>query len=354
MELYLKDKNAHTRWASFENPKGEKGQGGKENGGAKGRPSESVKAGETKTLMSVEGSSGVVNKMWITVDNRSPEMLQLLKLEMFWDNADTPAVSVPLGGFFCAPVGNPAAFESYLFSNPEGRSFNCFIQMPFLSGAKITLTNESDTTLGSLFYDVNYTLKPIDKDAIMYFHSVWNRENPVELCKDYTILSKSGGEGRFLGFCMGVNTNPLYETSWFGEGELKVYLDGDGEFPTLCGTGTEDYIGTAWGQGKFANMSQGCLVANDNKYSYYRFHIADPIYFHSDVKVTMQNMGGAMKEQLLRIVASGAPVKVVTGGGAQLYLEDFKLTESSPDGWYNYYRSDDFSSIAYYYFDKPF
>jgi len=357
--LYKKETNAVTRWTSFENPLGQKGEGGKDNGGAKGHAFEYFAPGETKVLLDTKGS-GIINRMWMTVRDRDPKTLRSLKIEMFWDNAEKPAVSVPLGDFFCFGLSMMKPFESALFSSPEGKSFNCCIQMPFLTGAKITLTNESDTTAGHLFYDINYTLCPMDGKDMLYFHSWWNRENTVKLCRDYTVLDTVRGEGKFIGVNFGVNTPKGYGTAWFGEGEMKFYIDGDTEFPTLCGTGTEDYIGTAWGQGTYSNLTQGSLVCDGEagQYTFYRLHTNDPVRFNADLRVTIQDIGGTETAAILDIIKSGAPCKIVTFDGHDgpfhlLYEKDFVLEEGHKKGWFNFYREDDFSSTAYFYLDKP-
>ena len=358
--LYLRSKNKETRWASFENPLGKKGQGGMENGGGKGHAFDKLDAGKSQILTDVEGS-GTIDRIWITISDRTPEILRSVKIEFFWDQENKPAVSVPLGDFFGAALGKTVKFESMFLSNPEGRSFNSFFKMPFLKGAKIVLTNESKTDIGHLFYDVCYTLCPMDKDTILYFHAYWNRENPVELEKDYTILPVLKGEGKYLGTMFGVLADQNYETSWFGEGEMKFYLDGDDQYPTLCGTGTEDYIGTAWGQGEYANMTQGCLLSDLKQgYIFYRFHARDPVYFYKDIRVQIQTIGGAEKYTLLRFMDQNVPVKIVSRDGTSagewfepLYEEDFVLERGSKAGWYNYYRQDDFSSTAYFYYTKP-
>ena len=357
--LYQKPAGVQTRWTSFENPTGAAGNGAKENGGAKGFAFKGIAAGEAVTLLDVKGS-GVIRRMWMTITDRSPEMLRSLHLDMYWDGCEKPAVSAPLGDFFCAALGLPVAFESALFANPEGRSFNCFIPMPFYRSARIVLTNRSATPLKHLFYDINYTLEPLAADEALYFHAFWNRENPVALGKEYTVLPTLAGIGRFLGVCFGVNAAEAYGTAWFGEGEMKFYLDGDDAHPTLCGTGTEDYIGTAWGQGTYAHMTQGCLVADDDahKYVFYRFHTVDPIVFSQSLRVTMQDIGGCSRDVLLACAERGAPYHIVSHDVADaaftpLYLTDFKLTSDEKDGWYNFFRQDDFSSTAYFYYDKP-
>lgn len=355
IEPYKNDARVTTRWSSFENPQGLPGMAGMENGGAKGRAFRGVEAGATATLLSVSGS-GVVRRMWLTVTDRSPRMLRALRLEMYWDGSENPAVSVPLGDFFLSGGCAPVAYETHLFANPEGRSFNCFIPMPFVTGARIVLVNDSDMRLQHLFYDINYTMEPVDAGRALYFHAHWNRESPTSLCRDYTVLNVAG-EGRFLGVSFGVIASPAYGKSWFGEGEMKMYLDGDAAYPTLCGTGTEDYIGTAWGQGKYAGMTQGSLYGEAGRYAFYRLHTVDPVYFYERIRVTMQDIGGCSRDQLLEIANAGARYKVVSrdsdAGFAQLYEQDFALTGESPEGWYNFYREDDYSSVAYFYLDRP-
>jgi hypothetical protein len=141
--LYTVPSGVQTRWASPENPRGEKGAGAQTNGGRKGRPSISIKAGEQATLAEVHGSSGTVRRIWATFNDRSPAMLRGLKIEMFWDGSIKAAVSVPFGDFFGMALGHMNAFRSALFANPEGKSFNCYIPMPFRTGMKIVVTNES-------------------------------------------------------------------------------------------------------------------------------------------------------------------------------------------------------------------
>jgi hypothetical protein len=300
---------------------------------------------------------GVVERIWLTLENRSPEMLRSLRLDMYWDGSGKAAVSAPLGDFFGANMGVALAFENALFSNPEGRSFNSFVKMPFLRNARIVLTNESSVDITHLYYCVHYSLCPLP-ESVLYFHTWWNRENPNRLGQDYTILDKLRGEGKFIGVNMGVRTNPGYGDSWFGEGEVKICLDGDEIYPTLCGTGTEDYIGTAWGQGTFSNQTQGCLLADSQRglYSFYRLHHRDPVCFNSDIKVRIQAMGGADKQKLMRIIDAGLPVQIVSldnGTLEHLYERPFTLDQAAPEGGYNYFREDDYSSTAYFYYHKP-
>ena len=196
--LFSKPKGVVTRWSSFENLSADKGEGGRENQGAKGHAFDSIKPAETKVLLDVAGS-GVVRRMWITLRPRDPKTLRALRLQMYWDGSVKPAVSVPLGDFFNWVHGQPAKFENALFANPEARSFVCFIPMPFRKGARISVTNDSQTTIPHIFYDINVTLGDQHGSDVMYFHASWRREQPTKLGEDFAILPRVQGSGRFLG-----------------------------------------------------------------------------------------------------------------------------------------------------------
>ena len=187
--------------------------------------------------------------------------------------------------------------------------------------------------------------------------------NPATTLKvDHEILPKVVGRGRFLGANLGVIANPVYEGSWWGEGEVKVYLDGDGDSPTLVGTGTEDYIGTGWGQGAYAHRFQGCLIADADRdqWAFYRYHVPDPVYFGTDARVTIQQIGGNQKAEVIRMMDEGVPlipISIHEVDTLHLLLDRDPVPELTdpdlPDGWTNFYRSDDVSSTAYFYLDRP-
>ena len=356
MNLFDANRSSLPRWASFENPDALPHEGAKVNRGAKGCPAKVIKAGETVTLMHAE-SSGVVRRIWLTVDRRSPAELRRIVLRMYWDGSEKPAVECPLADFFGFGLANMTSYQSELFASPEGRSFNCFIPMPFYTGAKITFTNENECGVG-LFYDVDFTLEPLEAGKALYFHAFWNRELPTQLGREYTALPRVEGHGRYLGASFGVQANTaLYRDTWFGEGEVKVYMDGDTDHPTLCGTGTEDYIGDAWGQGPFVNRYTGCLEGdfNTGRFSFYRFHCVDPIYFQTDARVTIHAMGNGIKEKVKAIQDSGAPMIVTNQDLNGVYDPDhpYVITDESPETGYNFYRQDDFCSVAYFYLDRP-
>jgi hypothetical protein len=358
--IYQAAKNVETRWSSFENIKAEKGKGGMENNGAKGHPYEPIAPGQSKVLLDTKGP-GIINRIWMTINDRSPQMLRSLKLEMFWDGEARPAVAVPLGDFFGVGLGRTATFQNVYFAQPEGRSFSCFIPMPFRKSAKVVITNESDKPLGNLFFDINFQLINNWNPDNLYFHAYFNRDTATTLAEDFILLPTISGTGRFLGTNIGVTTNPLYKNTWWGEGEVKMFLDGDNRFPTLVGTGTEDYIGTGWGQGQFVNAYSGSTIADEKGglWAFYRYHVPDPVYFKQQCKVTLQMIGGQSKTIVAGLQKAGVPLIPVTidaGKFHHYYQKDSILSldkEGLPDGWVNFYRSDDVSAVAYFYLDKP-
>ena len=343
--LYEMPEGVETRWSSGENPTGEKGKGGQAKGGRKGSATLPIKAGESLILAQASGS-GMVRRIWMTFPDRSPQMLRSLKIEMYWDGAAKPAVSAPVGDFFGIGLGQKVPFESAFFSDPEGRSFNCVIPMPFRTGMRIVIRNESKTDVNELFYDVNYTVGDRHPANMLYLHAHYRRENPTVMQKDYEILPQITGKGRYLGTNVGVIVNRReYFNTWWGEGEIKMYLDGDRANPTIVGTGTEDYIGTAWGQGKFAHLYQGSPVADENafRWCFYRYHVLDPVYFYKDLRVTMQQIGylaGHTREPV-----EYNQRRLIEAGPGQ------KPKDLTKDGKFE--RTDDWSSCVYFYLDKP-
>jgi len=348
-DLFWMPEGVQTRWASPENWDGAKGAAGQALNGRKGSPAVPLKAGEAKVLAHAEESSGTVRRIWMTINDRSPLMLRGLRLDMYWDGADRPAVSAPLGDFFGQGLGCTFTFQSALFSNPEGRSFNCCVPMPFRTGMKIVVTNETDTDLRWLFFDINYTLGDAHDDRCLYLHAHWRRECPTTLKRDYEFLPQLYGRGRFLGANMGVIADTAtYFKSWWGEGECKIYLDGDEALPTLCGTGTEDYIGTAWGQGQYAHLYQGCHLADheNHQYAFYRYHIPDPVYFQQDIRVTMHQIGCWEPETIKQMKDAGRELLSTDGTSVD-------MAQAVADNNYGLYeRQDDWSSCAYFYLDR--
>lgn len=344
--VFLFDDKIKTYWVNPENPTGEKGGAAKALNGRKGAPClRNLKPGETRVLAQAQGC-GMIRRIWITTEKK--EKLQTLKgyvIRCYWDGQDKPAVEVPMGDFFCFNSGELSPMENEFFSNPEGRSFNCYIPMPFKTGMKITVTNETENIEEiQFFYQVDYTLGDDVKDAL-HFHAYYNRERRTVERKDYVILPPVAGHGRYLGASFGVIANPLMTNSWWGEGEVKCYIDGDGEYPTLANTGVEDYIGTGWGQGRFVNRYQGCVHADDKakRYSFYRFHVPDPVYFSQDIRITVQQIGCATKQDIEDMMDNGLVVQNTASTPID-YETQGAIFERFDDDW---------CSVAYFYLDKP-
>ncbi len=359
-DLFKMRNNVNSRLISFENMSGEKGNGGKENDGAKGHATETILPGATRIIVDYKGT-GIIQRMWYTISERSPEVLRSIRLKIFWDGSETPAVDVPFGDFFGLGLGQRKPFESVFFSDPEGKSFNCFIPMPFRKQVKILFINESKLNV-NLFYDVDVLETQTHGDDVLYFHAYWNRKATNELGKDFEILPSIKGKGRFLGTNIGVITDSLYKGTWWGEGEVKMFIDEDTKYPTINGTGTEDYVGAAWGLGTFNHQYQGCLIA-DNKagyFAFYRYHVPDEIYFKTGIKVTLQEMGGTSLEIARELHQKGVKLKPVIANSKTGYLKLNAMKqppvitdEQFRPGGVLFYRVDDYSATSYFYLDKP-
>lgn len=349
LPVYQTPHDIQTVWFSPENPTGKKGAGGATHNGRKGTPALPIEAGDSLELAHITGTSGTIRRIWATISDRSAEMMRGLRIDIYWNGEDTPAVSAPFGDFFCHGLGRIVAFESALFASPEGRSFCCFIPMPFHSAARIVVTNETERRLDALFYDVNATTGDAHDENTLLFHAHWRRENPTQFQKDFTILPNVNGRGRYVGTCIGVMADTdTYYTSWWGEGECKIYLDGDSDNPTLCGTGTEDYIATGWGQGRYDHLYHGCHLADSERfhYAFYRFHIPDPVYFHENIRVEMQQIGCWGPDNISKMYGSELQLD---GAGIRTGKKIDMAAAAKEEGYGLFERSDDWSSCVYFY-----
>lgn len=234
-----------SRAVTFENPTGGKGTGGTRARGRKGAPSRVVGAAERVVLADIEGP-GTVRHIWCTIPPAPPDVMRSMVIEVFYNDRTAPSISVPLLDFFGIPCGRPTPFASALTSAQEGRGFNSYIPMPFVDRVRIEFVNGSaGPTI--LYYQVDLTLGDATPGNGL-LHATFRRENPTTLGRDFVIAEGLVGPGRFLG-CV-VSVRPIDGGRWYGEGEVKVYLDGDDHWPTICGTGLEDYAGSAWGMGR--------------------------------------------------------------------------------------------------------
>jgi len=301
--------DAVTRSVSPENPTGAKGAGamategtgawaaGKLGRGWKVSPSIHLASGQLATLAEVAGP-GVIRHIWLTTDRGS---LRGLVLRMFWDDEEVPSVEVPLGDFFCNGWTDELALvkSEPIVVAPAG-GLNSYWQMPFRESARITLENVSDHGV-PVYYQVTYTLEELPAQTA-YLHATWRRSNPLGQPAIHTIVDGVRGRGHYVGTYLAIEPG---DSGWWGEGELKFYLDGDDEFPTICGTGTEDYFGGAWNfdlAGRYVRYSTAYLGLHQvlpadqiyqarQRFGMYRWHLPDPISFERELRVTVQALG---------------------------------------------------------------
>jgi hypothetical protein len=279
-----------SRSITFENPKGLKGKGGmaasKIGVGRKGAALRNINPHQTITLCDISGP-GVIRRMWVTLPAKKENLLGFV-LRGYWDGQETPSIEAPIGEFFGCSFGVAKAYQSAVHSMTDSAGMSIFLPMPFTTRARFTVTNDSNEKNVPFYYAIDYTIKDSIPNDAGRLHVMYRRENPTTMGRDFEILPKRNGMGRFVGCVLGIDNS---DRQWWGEGEVKVYLDGDGNFPTICGTGTEDYIGQAWGFHRDTFLYGGVSMWEDNLYSLYRWHLKDPIYWKKDIRVTIQQMG---------------------------------------------------------------
>jgi len=301
---------AKTRSISPENFDGAKGKGGMATEGTgtsaardlgqgwKLSPSIRIAPGETTVLADIQ-EAGAIQQIWMTPTGHWRYSI----LRIYWDGSETPAVECPVGDFFACGWNKYAQVSSLAVCVNPGSAFNCYWEMPFRKSCMITMTNIADEQM-TLYYQINYTLTEVPDDA-GYFHAQFRRTNPLPYKDDYTILDGVQGQGQYVGTYMAWGVN---NSGWWGEGEIKFFMDGDAEYPTICGTGTEDYFCGSYnfdvgkengGYREFTTPYAGLpqvlrpdgLYQSQTRFGMYRWHIMDPIRFEQDLRVTIQALG---------------------------------------------------------------
>ncbi|MCL1929494.1 MAG: DUF2961 domain-containing protein [Treponema sp.] len=303
--------DAKTRSISPESFTGEKGKGGMcelENGLAKNaardlgkgwkvNPYIVIKPHEIFELANIDGS-GAIQHIWITPTGKWRNTI----IRFYWDGQDQPSVECPVGDFFCSGWQCFNQISSLAVCVNPGSAFNCYWNMPFRKNCRITLENRDEENV-TYYYQIDYTLAQVPEDCA-YFHAQFRRTNPLPYKSDYTILEGVKGKGQYVGTYLAWGSN---NNGWWGEGEIKFFMDGDVEFPTICGTGTEDYFCGSYcfvdpytqdrympyttPYAGFHEISRDELYKCQKRFGMYRWHITDPVRFEKDLKVTIQALG---------------------------------------------------------------
>jgi hypothetical protein len=307
--------NAKTRSISPENFTGEKGKAGMARPEDKGTPNVAnaanaardlgqgwkvnpyvrIQPGQTFTMAEIDGS-GAIQHIWMTPTGN----WRFSILRIYWDDETEPSVECPVGDFFGMGWGEYAPLNSLAICVNPGSAFNCYWTMPFRKKCRITMENVNEKDPMTLYYQVDYTLTDVPADA-GYFHAQFRRSNP-DVTSDYTIIDNVKGKGQYVGvyLALGVRNN-----GWWGEGEIKFFIDGDSKFPTICGTGTEDYFCGSYNFDRGGQYKEFCtpysglhqvirpdgVYKSQQRFGLYRWHIMDPIRFEKDLKVTIQDLG---------------------------------------------------------------
>lgn len=308
--------DAKSRSISPENFTGEKGKGGMATTGTGAGPSRDlgqtwkvspsiiIKSKTTYTIAEMDGP-GSIQHIWMTPTGNWRYTI----IRIYWDDETTPSVEAPVGDFFCMGWGRYSPLQSLAVTVNPGSAFNCYWPMPFRKKCKITMENIADEDM-YLYYQVDYILTEVPNDAA-YFHAQYRRTNPLPYKQDYVLADGIKGRGQYVGTYMAIG---VANNGWWGEGEIKFFMDDDTKFPTICGTGTEDYFCGSYDFDtrkkndagvETVNYTEFCtpytgmpqVIRGDGHYDVmqrfglYRWHITDPVRFEKNLKVTIQSLG---------------------------------------------------------------
>jgi len=288
-EPYQLDTGLESRSISFENPTGARGAGGqaasKLGAGRKGAPARDIQPGETVQLCDIQGA-GTIRHIWMTTSG-DPAVQRECVIRAWWDGQEHPSLECPIGDLFGFAHGKIMSYQSAVHSCGPTGGRNIWLPMPFAKRARFTFTNEGKKPV-SLFYQITYTLGDKHAKDVGRLHVLFRRENPTTLKQDFELLPHRAQKGRFIGSVIGIRN--LHPDQWWGEGEIKAYVDGDKEWPTIVGTGSEDYVGLAWGIQQATFLYNGCSLNDKNFVSMYRWHLPDPIAWKKEARITIQQI----------------------------------------------------------------
>jgi hypothetical protein len=320
LSSYVRTRPVRSRAITAENPDGAKGAGGAESSllgpGRKGRAYLPLPTGETLTLADIEGP-GVIRHIWITVPDTTPAgafVLRDLVLRAYWDGEEKPSIEVPLGDFFCNGFGTRARVTSEPIVVAPTGGMNSYFPMPFRRSARLTLTSEHPGDIEAVFFQIDFTHGDELSADVGYLHAQWRRTLRAAPGEDHVIVDGIRGSGTYVGTYIALTALGRF---WWGEGEVKFYLDGDTDLSTICGTGLEDYAGGAWAfQDRLTSEHEPEVFTYDSPYfgyphresndtsrrspyatamptthGLYRWHLLDPIHFAEDLRATLQQIG---------------------------------------------------------------
>jgi hypothetical protein len=288
-EPYRLDHGLRSRSISFENPTGEPGKGGQASSnlgaGRKGAPARTIKPGESIQLCDIKGP-GTIRHIWMTTDQK-PLVQRACIIRVWWDGQEHPSIECPIGDLFGLAHGKIVSYQSAVHSCGPTGGRNLWLEMPFRKRARIEFTNEGADAV-PLFYSIDYTLGDKHPATVGRLHVLFRRENPTTEKVDFELLPERNQSGRYIGSIIGIRN--LHPDQWWGEGEIKVYLDGDQQWPTIVGTGSEDYVGLAWGIQQAPFLFNGCSLNEKQFVTMYRWHLPDPIGWRQHARITIQQI----------------------------------------------------------------
>ena len=330
-EFYRLSPGVRSRSISFENPSGAKGRGGLASSplgaGRKGSPAREIPAGATLEFANIDGP-GVIRHIWLATYD-IPDTMRALVIRAYWDGQAHPGIEAPLGDFFGFAHGHTPPYASAVHSVGQKRALNIWLPMPFRKNARWTLTNDLDVSV-PVFFQMDFTLDDELDEQTGYLHAYFHREPITREGTDFELVPLREGAGRYLGAVIGVRPA---SPAWWGEGEARIFLDGDVEHPTIVGTGAEDYVCLSWGLQQTTFPYHGANLVtlgrtDTGPISMYRWHLPDPIFWEKSIRVTIQQIG----------IDLGGPATPDSLAGYLACLRE---------------RQDDWSSCAFWYERHP-
>ncbi|MCD6368198.1 MAG: DUF2961 domain-containing protein [Thermoproteales archaeon] len=256
-----------------------------------------INKGDAVTIARIKGP-GIIKHIWITIHCKDPHYLRKILFRAYWDGENNPSIDTPIGDFFGIGHGVAKHFISLPLSMSCDKGFNCYFPMPFNDEARFEVVNECDTPVDFFYYHIDYEVHRREWENVGYFHAKWRREltkasdKKVNLTgEDNYLILYAKGRGHYVGCILSVHG---LKPGWWGEGDDMIFVDDEKWPPSLHGTGTEDYIGAAWGFNReFYGPFHGFPLKGPEDWtgyhSMYRFHLESPIPFTNSIKVTIEH-----------------------------------------------------------------